>query len=253
MSGVSSVTSTSNYYSSIASGVSLQSAADGAAELAIAEVAETQVNSYDVGNNNVQSAQSVLNIEDAALESITDYLQQIRELSLQASNDTLSASDKQAIQEEINQLKEGIEDVANTTNYNGISLLDGSEDDLKLATDGNGSTAAVSTYNSTLEALGIADYDVTGDFDISTIDDALDTVSSMRSETGATFNSMSHIYAYNSMASYNQSRVLSQLEDTDYSEAVSEMKKQAVLDTYRLMMQKKQQEDEKEKANVMLD
>lgn len=145
MNGVSSVTSSSNYYSSIASGVSLQSAADGAAELAISEAAEVQVNSYDVGSSNVESAVSVLNIEDAALE----------------------------------------------------------------------------------------------------------TVSSMRSETGATTNSMSHISAYNSMASYNQSRVLSQLQDTDYSEAVSEMKKQAVLDTYKLMMQKKQQEDEKEKANIV--
>lgn len=251
MNGVSSVTSSSNYYSSIASGVSLQSAANGAAELAISEAAEAQVNSYDVGSSNVESAVSVLNIEDAALEGITDYLQQIRELSIQASNDTLSSTEKSAIQEEINQLKEGITDIADTTNYNGISLLDGSEGDLNVATDGNGSTATVSTYNSTLEALGIADYDVTGDFDISDIDTALETVSSMRSETGATTNSMSHITAYNSMASYNQSRVLSQLQDTDYSEAVSEMKKQAVLDTYKLMMQKKQQEDEKEKANIV--
>ena len=251
MSGVSSVSSSSSYYSSIASGVSLQTAADGAAELSIAEGVETQVNSYDVGTSNAKSVTAVLNIQDSALQSVSDYLQRIRELSIEASNGTWSETDKAAIQEEINQLKQGIQDVADNTNYNGISLLDGSNDSLNVATDGNGSNEQVSTYNSTLEALGIDDYDVTGDFDISTIDKALDTVNSMRSEVGATSNSNDHIIAYNNMASYNQSRVLSELEDTDIEKTLSEMKKQSVLDTYKMMMQKKQQDNDMQRTNMI--
>jgi len=253
VSAISSISSSSNYYSSIASGVKLQKAADGAAELSIAEAAQSQANSYDVGADNAQSAVSALNIEDAALGSITDYLQRIRDLSVQASSDLNSASDKASIQEEIDQLKQGIEDVANTTNYNSINLLDGSEDSLSIATDGNGSSASISTHNSTLEALGIKDFDVTADFDIGAIDKALEDISANRSEVGAKTNNMSHVVAYNKMASLNQTSFVSRLKDTDMASAASEMKKQALLDNYRIMMQKKQQDVQANQTRLMFE
>ena len=100
MSSISSVSGYGSYspYSTIAAGGTYQSASQGASELAIQEKTKSQVNGLDAGSENLTSAKSVLNIEDGAMDGITDYLQSIRELSLQAMNGTLSDDDKQAIQ-----------------------------------------------------------------------------------------------------------------------------------------------------------
>lgn len=247
MSGISSVSSYSSYadYGSFASGTSVQSASDGAAELSIIEKEETQVRGYDAGSNNIASAQDMLNVADGALEGITDYLQRIRELAVQASNTALlSDSDKAAIQEEIDQLKQGISDIASNTTYNTKNILDGSETEYSLATDGNGNSMTVSTGDATLEALGIADFDVTGDFDISVIDDALSLVSSSRSSVGAQSNALEYAYSYSTSASLNTTAAKSRLEDLDIPEAISDLKKKQTLEEYAMMMQKKRMESQ---------
>ena len=86
MSSITGIGSSYTSYGNLASGNKLQSAADGAAELTIAEQQNTQITGYQVGANNMQSGKEVLNISDAAMGSVNDYLQRIRELALQASN-----------------------------------------------------------------------------------------------------------------------------------------------------------------------
>ena len=98
--------------------------------------------------------------------------------------------------------------------------------------------------NSTLDALGIADYDVTGSFDLSAIDQALDTVNSARSGLGATSNRLDLVMAYNASASYNTVASQSRIEDLDYPKAVSEQKKNELLRNFQLMMQRKRLENE---------
>ncbi len=107
MDGISGVSysSYSSTYSQIASGSKLQSASDGASELAIVEEENVQVTGYEVGSDNMASAVDALNISDTALGAIGDYLQRIRELAVEASNDLLSDSDKESIQAEIDELK----------------------------------------------------------------------------------------------------------------------------------------------------
>mgnify|MGYP002622620071 CR=1 FL=1 len=250
MSSISAINGGSYDYSYIASGKRLQSASDGASELAIANKQNLQASGLDQGSKNVSQAQSMLNVSDGALGSITDYLQRIRELAVNAADTaTVSDADRQAIQSEIDSLKQGIGDVASQTTFNTKNILDGSQGEMNVATDSNGSAVSLSTTNSTLEALGIADFDVTGEFDIGAIDEAIANLSSQRSQVGAQSNALDYIQLYNSNASYNTTVSSSKLEDLDIPEAVSEKKKQEALQSYSLMMQKRKEEDEQNSIN----
>ncbi len=253
MSAISQVSGAlSNDYTSLASGRRINSAADDAAGLAIAQQENLQANGYDVGADNMASARDALNIADGALGSVTDYLQRIRELALHASNTmTVSDDDRAAMQKEVDGLLQGIEDVANYTSFNTHNLLDGSKDKFELATDSNGNSMSFTTGNATLQALGMEGFDLTGDFDISVIDEALSKVSEARSSAGAQTNALEYGMRYNSMASYTATSAQSRIEDLDYAAAISEKKKNDLLLEYSLYMQKEKQEQEKNKLSVL--
>ncbi len=232
-------------YQSLSSGKRINSAADDAAGLAIANKLLSQANSYDVGVRNVGTSQDMTKVAEGALASITDNLQRIRELSVQASNGLYSESDRGAIQEEINQLKQSISDTASQTQFNTKPLLDGSMGSSHVAAGPNGMGMDFSMPNATLQALGIEDYDVTsGNFDISSIDRALDTVNASRGSLGATSNRMDSMMAYASNASYNTKASQSRIEDLDYPQAISNFKKNQLLRTFEVMMQRKKLENE---------
>lgn len=242
-----------DYYSQIASGSKLQSASDGAAQMSIVQGEKGQINGYDMGLRNAQDGKGVLNVADGAYNSITESLQRMRELAVQASNTAvLSDGDRQAIQDEVDQLKQGISDIANNTEFNTKKLLDGSNSDMYIQTGANaGQGQRIDTGNATLQALGIADFDVTKDFDIQTIDDALSMVSSNRSSIGAQSNSLDYTIGYNTQTFYNLTKTVSQMEDTDIAKAVSEMDKQQLLQTVNFIMQKKKEEDEQQRMNLL--
>lgn len=247
MSGISSVHSSSFYtdYGKFASGKRIQSAADGAAELAIIEKQDAQIRGYKAGENNIGAAKDMLNIADGGMAGITDYLQKIRELGVQASNTAvMSDSDRAAIQAQIDQYKKGIEDIATQTNYNTRNLLDGSKQTYQIATDANGGSMSVQMPDSTLQMLGIEDFDVTGDFNLQDIDNAIAKVSTGRSGIGAQTNALDYAYNYSTGTRLNLTASKSRLEDLDYPEAISEQKKKEVLREYRLFMQKRLQDDE---------
>ncbi len=247
---ISSISNQSIYrgYQSLASGKRITSAADDAAGLSIAQKLQSQANSYDIGSRNAGISQDMVNIADGALSSITDNLQRIRELSIQASNDLYTQEDKGAIQAEIDQLKQSISDTAFQTQFNTMNLLDGSKDSFHVATGPSAGGMDIQMPNSTLDALGIADYDVTGNFDISAIDNALDTVNLARAGLGATSNRLDSVMAYNANASLNTAASQSRIEDLDYPRAVSEQKKNELLQTFQMVMQRKHLENENGKV-----
>lgn len=238
-------------YGKLASGKRIEKAADGAADLSIIQKEDAQIRGMQAGANNMESGKDALNIADAALGGVTDYLQRIRELALGAMNDAVMGPDeRRMMQTEIDQLKQGISDIASQTQYNTKNLLDGSQTDFNLAIDGNGNFTGFSTGNSTLDALGIADFDVTKDFDLGAIDKALEKVSSQRSSMGAQSNGLDYALSYNSGAVYNLTSAKSKLEDLDYPQAVSEKQKKETLQLYAFMIQKRRMEDEARKVNM---
>lgn len=234
-----------NSYSHISSGKRINSAADDASGLAIAKKMEREETGLRVGAQNAQEGIGFLNVADGALGGVTDYLQRIRELALKSMNGTNSASDKEIYQNEINQLKEGIQSLAKDTTLNEQKLLDGSMADLGLATNPNGGGMKIQMANSTLEVLGIADLDVTSDnFSLDAIDNAMNIVASQRANLGASTNRLEHTYNYNMSASLEQLGSRSRLEDLDIPKAVSEKQKRELLFEYQIMMQKKKQEQD---------
>ncbi len=223
MSSISGISGSYTDYGKMASGTKLQTAADGAAELAIAEKTETQVNTYDVSASNTKQSIGMANITDGALSGVNDYLGRMYELSVRSMNGLMSNSDKAAIQAEIDQMKQGIEQLAGTAKYNETYVLSG---------------------KSSLKELGIEDYSIMGEFDLKTLEDAMQKVNSMRSQVGAETNGLEAAYNYLTNASLNTTAFQSKLEDLDYAEAISDMKKEQTLQQYQMVMQKKQVENE---------
>ena len=254
MSSISSINTSISYadYGRFASGKKIQSAADGAAELSIIQKEDTQTRGYKAGENNIASARDMLNVAEGAMAGITDYLQRIRELGVQASNTAvMSDSDRANIQKEVEQLKRGISDIANQTTFNTKKLLDGTYDKFQIATDAGGNSMAVETADATLQMLGIADFDVTKDFDLQDIDDAIAMVSAGRSSMGAQSNALDYAYNYSANTRLNVTAGKSRLEDLDFPEAISEQKKKQTLQEYALFMQKKRQDDEVNRARSL--
>ena len=252
MSSISSVGGYSAYsaYGTISNGGTINKASEDAAGLAIQEKTKSQVNGLQAGSENLTSAKSALNVEDGALGGIQDYLQKIKELSIKSINGTLSDEDKESIQSQIDQYKEGINDIAKNTTFNEKNLLD-KDDTLTVASDGNGSSQSISTHNSMTSALGIDDYNVTGNFDMSKIDKALEKVSSQRSTAGAQTNGTDYALTYNSHAALELDGYQMNKEEDRAVEAYQQLKTKQALDVYQTTMQKQQMEDN-EQRNIAL-
>ena len=256
MSSISSVAE-NGYYNSIshiASGTKLNSSADGATELAIAVKEDAQVNGLNMGKRNAEDGSSLLKVADGAMGNIADGLTRIRELAVQASNTAiLSDEDLRMIQDEVDRLKQGISDIANNTEFNKKKLLDGSYSDGYIAAGPNdGSGLTLDIGSATLQALGIEDFDVTKNFSVQTIDKALGMVSANRGTIGAQSNALDNVISYNSVAAINMNAAASRLRDTDIAESATEMSKNKLLQTYQLLMQKKQQEQERQKFSLFI-
>lgn len=233
-------------YEKMASGKKVNRAADGAAQMAIAQKIIEEYKGLDVGTRNMQTGMDVLNIADSAMSGVNDYLQRIDELSIQAANGTLSDSDRQSIQGEIDQMKEGIANIAEQTQFNGKKILDGSDfAGVSIATDGNSSVRVKDSANMTLDALGIKDYNVTsGQFDGNAISKALEKVSSTRSRIGAQTNRLEHGININKGSSYNQNASESRMMDTDYGKASSRLATQRSLQDVSFRMQRSQMDQQ---------
>lgn len=103
----------------LASGYKINKAADDAAGLKISEKMRSQIRGLDQASTNIETAENYVKVADGALAEVTEILQRIRELSVQASNDaTLCVEDKQAIQDEISQLTVEMERIFNDTEFN---------------------------------------------------------------------------------------------------------------------------------------
>lgn len=118
----------------LSSGLRINKAADDAAGLAISEKMRSQIRGLDQAGRNAQDGISLIQTAEGALNETHSILQRMRELSVQAANDTNTSSDRNEIQKEINQLKDEVNRIANTTEFNTKKLLDGTSSAL-VSTD----------------------------------------------------------------------------------------------------------------------
>ena len=140
-------TSMQKVMESLTTGLRINSASDDASGLAISERLRAQLRGVDQAIRNTQDGVSMLQTAEGGLEAITSMLHRMRELSVQAANDTLTQQDRGKIQEEVDQIREDIQRVTDTTHFNKKKLLNGessvlwSSDDEKLRARVNGAIA----------------------------------------------------------------------------------------------------------------
>ncbi|AKG03897.1 flagellin [Salimicrobium jeotgali] len=125
-----------NSMEKLSSGLRINSAKDDAAGLAISEKMRGQIRGLDMASKNAQDANSMIQTAEGALNETHDILQRMRELGVQASNDTNTTADREEIQKEVNQLTSEINRIGNTTEFNTQKLLNGSKDESTGTTPG---------------------------------------------------------------------------------------------------------------------
>ena len=124
--GVSSK-STDKSMEKLSSGYRINRAADDAAGLSISEKMRSQIRGLNQASDNAQQGISMIQTAEGALNEAHSICQRMRELAVQAANDTNAASDREALQGEIDQLTSEINRIGNTTEFNGMKLLNGSK------------------------------------------------------------------------------------------------------------------------------
>ncbi len=141
----------------LSSGLRINSAKDDAAGLAISTRFDSQIRGTGQAIRNSGDAISLAQTAEGALNSMTSSLQRVRELALQSANDTNTGLDRQALQEEVDQLVAEIDNISKTTNFNGKKLLDGSFSNAVFQTGANaGDTIKVGIAKLATDSLGTA-------------------------------------------------------------------------------------------------
>ena len=163
----------------LSTGKKINSAADDAAGFAIAESMTAQIRGLTMATKNASDALGLLRVVENATNDVTDMLQRIRSLAVQAQSDTNSSSDKEYLQKEAEALFKEIDRVSSDTSYNNVAYLGTGSATVNVQVGYNdGNTISVTTYNITSANLGTADtaavtgVDANGDGDF---DDAGDT------------------------------------------------------------------------------
>jgi flagellin len=139
----------------LSSGLRINSAKDDAAGLAISERMTAQINGLNQATRNANDGISLTQTAESAIAGMTDNLQRLRELAVQAANSTNSASDRASIQSEVSQLVSEIGRISGTTEFNGIKLLDGSFNGKTFQVGANANqTIAVAIESTSTNKLG---------------------------------------------------------------------------------------------------
>lgn len=221
----------------ISTGYRINSAADDPAGLAISEKMRAQIRGLNMASKNIQDGISLVQTAEGALNETHAMIQRMRELAVQASNDTLTDSDRQQLDLEFQELKKEIQRLSKDTEFNTRTLLNGdySTNGLKIQAGANaGQTIELFINDMGAGALGldattsIATRDNANNA-ISSMDEALKRVSSERSRLGAYQNRLEHAYNANVNTAENLTAAESRIRDADIAKEMMNMVKSQIL------------------------
>lgn len=222
----------------LSSGKRINRAADDAAGLAISQKMEAQIKGLRQASRNSLDGVSLIQTAEGALGEVHSMLQRMRELSVQGANGIYEKDDLGAIANEIEQLTEQIDKIAENTEFNGIKLLNGDEDKLSLQIGSNsGQTIEIDMkeLKSDPAELGIKDIitnvSESNDYQnaITKYEAAIQTVSSHRSRLGAVQNRLEHTIKNTDNTAENLTAAKSRIEDLDMALEMSTFTKLNIL------------------------
>jgi flagellin len=239
----------------LSSGYRINRAADDAAGLAISEKMRAQIGGLDQAQRNAQDGVSLVQTGEGALNEVHSMLQRMRDLKVQYENGTLDTDDKSAIVAEAQQLSSEINDISDKTQFNGINLLkgdaSGNDKDITFQVGANAGETITVTAQNLMGASGnggvgddfgtLADASGTGtaavasataawgNISLDDIDDAIQNVSTLRSNFGAVQNRLEH--RLNNLATYEENLTASesQIRDVDMASEMVNYTKLGIL------------------------
>jgi flagellin len=226
----------------LSSGLRINRASDDAAGLAVSEKLKNQVRGLNQAQRNAQDSISLIQTAEGALTETHSLLARMRELAVQSSNDTLTASDRANLNAEFTQLQAEVDRIATTTQFNTALLLSGSGtataltfqiganngDTLALAIDGTQASTLNVAFTSANGLAGVA-YQSSASAVISILDVAVNVVSEDRAELGAVQNRLESTIRSLAVASENTSAANSRIADADIAQSMSEMVRAQIL------------------------
>jgi len=221
-------------FSRLSSGLRIATAADDAAGLGISERMRAQVRSFTVASRNAQDGVSLVQTAEGALQEVSNNLNRMRELSVQASNGTLTTADRATLDTEFQALVTEIDRVASQTTFNGVNLLDGSTTSLsvQVGTD-SGDTISLSLSDMTSTGLSLGSLGVTSASNassaITSIDTAIDSVTTARGTLGAQMNRMTSAISSILNTRDNLSAAESRIRDVDVATETSDLTRNSIL------------------------
>ena len=210
----------------VSSGLRINRAAEDAAGLGVATTLETAVISTQQAMRNTNDGISIIQTTESATEEVTDMLARMRELAIQSSSETLADDERSYIQDEFVQLRQEIARISAITEFNGISLVDGSTSTISVQVGINNNTQSriaiglvdLTTGTSGLNIGTVSLASVTGaQAAINVLDTALSSVNSARSTLGAAQNRLDS--SLNNSQYYVEALASAQAQimDTDYA------------------------------------
>ena len=218
----------------LASGYKINRAGDDAAGLSISEKMRYQIRGLNKASQNAQDGISAIQTAEGALNETHSILQRMNELATQASNDTNTSVDRQAIKDEIKQLEEEITRISKDTQFNKMNLLDSSFSGKNLQVGAiAGQKISISIANMSASALKVNGLSVSSykaaNSSMTKIQTAIETVSKERSKLGAIQNRLEHTIANLDNVSENTQAAESRIRDTDLAEEMVEYSKNQIL------------------------
>ncbi len=225
----------------LSSGYRINRAADDAAGLSISENLRSQIRGNKQAINNVQDGINLLQIAESGFSVINENIQRIRELCVQAANETNSTAERSAILLEIRARLDDINRISDATKFNNISLLDGQVSSIKLQIGPGASSINVLDLRDVLVESSVTSLGVqlsvsasTWTSDnirsyISSLSTALGSITSRRSNLGAMQNRLESALDNLSIMTENLENAESRIRDLDVAEETAEMTKNQIL------------------------
>ncbi|MGN7477895.1 flagellin N-terminal helical domain-containing protein [Solibacillus silvestris] len=220
----------------ISTGYRINSAADDAAGLAISEKMRAQIRGLNMAGKNIQDGISLIQTAEGALNETHSIIQRMRELSVQASTDTLTDEDRQLIDIEFQELKKEITRISTDTEFNTRTLLNGDYKDsgLKIQVGANSGQnievliGEVSSSSLGLDNLSIATRE-DAEKSLSQLDQSLHQTSMERARLGAYQNRLEHAYNVTMNTSENLTAAESRIRDADIAKEMMNYTKASIL------------------------
>ena len=227
----------------LSTGLRINSASDDAAGMAVSEKLKNQVRGLNQAQRNAQDGISLIQTAEGALTETHSLLARMRELAVQSSNDTLSASDRANLQVEFTALYAEVDRISSTTAFNGIYLLNNADVATGMtlqigANNGNTFTltvggAQMSTLNANFDSsaatLTTIGFQSAASAVISAVDAAVDSVSTARAGLGALQNRLESVGRSLAVASENTAAANSRVADADIASSMSELVRAQIL------------------------